>query len=99
MQKLLTSSRIKFVLAWLILLSSSAFAYVGPGAGITMLGSLWGLIIAIVFVVFGLLILPFKIMRNRMKRNKSDALADDTEEQKEADPATPVELRTDADSD
>jgi amino acid transporter len=48
----------------------TALAYVGPGAGITMLGSLWGLIVAIVFVVAGLLILPFKLLRNRLRQKK-----------------------------
>jgi hypothetical protein len=54
----------------MLLAPALAMAYVGPGAGLTMLGSLWGLILAVVFIVFGLLILPIKIMRNRMKKKK-----------------------------
>ena len=50
---------------------SLAFAYVGPGAGITMLGSLWGLIIAVVLVIAGLLFLPFKLMRNKARARKA----------------------------
>jgi len=75
---------------------ATAFAYVGPGAGITMLGSLWGLIVAVVFIVFGLLFLPFKILRNRMKKNKAKATIDEAEINKEA-PAAPQEQRTEAD--
>jgi hypothetical protein len=59
------------ILPCMLLSPSAAMAYVGPGAGLTMLGSLWGLILAVVFIVFGLLILPIKIMRNKMKKNKA----------------------------
>jgi len=52
-----------------------ALAYVGPGAGITMLGSLWGLIVAIVFVIGGLLILPIKLLRNKNKRRREEEAA------------------------
>ncbi|MGI9291785.1 MAG: hypothetical protein ACR2QG_11000 [Gammaproteobacteria bacterium] len=62
------------------LLPSMSFAYVGPGAGITMLGSLWGLILAVIFIVFGLLILPIKIMRNKMKKQKEAEEAEKTEQ-------------------
>ena len=81
------SSLVLAILA--VLQPTAALAYVGPGAGLTMLGSLWGLILAVVFVVFGLLFLPFKIMRNRMKQKKELAAGEQpsgTEEQQ--DPAT-----------
>ena len=58
-----------------LLFPATTFAYVGPGAGISMLGSLWGLIIAVVFVIFGLLVLPIKIMRNKRKKQKAEAAA------------------------
>jgi hypothetical protein len=66
------------ILPGVLLSPTVTMAYVGPGAGLTMLGSLWGLILAVVFIVFGLLILPIKIMRNKMKKNKA------TEEQEKA---------------
>ena len=50
------------------LLPAAASAYVGPGAGISLLGSLWGLILALLFVFFGLFLLPFKLYRSRAKR-------------------------------
>jgi uncharacterized membrane protein len=59
------------ILSGVLLSPTVTMAYVGPGAGLTMLGSLWGLILAVVFIVFGLLILPIKIMRNKMKKNKA----------------------------
>lgn len=61
--------------AAITLLPFAAHAYVGPGAGLTMLGSLWGLIVAVVFVVFGLLILPYKLMRNKRRRAREEAEA------------------------
>jgi len=92
----LTLSGIKLLSTLLAFAPATAFAYVGPGAGITMLGSLWGLIVAVVFIVFGLLILPLKIMRNRMKKNKAKAAIDEAETNKEA-PVAPEEQRTEAD--
>ncbi len=62
----------------LVLLTSIAFqptvadAYVGPGAGLTMLGSLWGLIIAVLFVIFGVLLLPIKLLLNRVRKNRNN---------------------------
>jgi len=73
-----------FSLLIVALTPSLSFAYVGPGAGLTMLGSLWGLILAVVFIIFGLLILPIKIMRNKMKKKQeAEEQADDGKQQKE----------------
>ena len=72
-----------FLIASICFVPAIAAAYVGPGAGLTMLGSLWGLILAIVFVVFGLLILPVKLMRNRMKERRNRENADEDKEQGE----------------
>jgi hypothetical protein len=98
MQNLFTYFHVRFILAGLLLSPTAAIAYVGPGAGLTMLGSLWGLILAIVFVVFGLLILPFKIMRNRMKKKAADAVAD-SEKQQEMAAGTSAEQNPTTDSD
>ena len=92
----LTLSTINILSTLVTFAPATAFAYVGPGAGITMLGSLWGLIVAVVFIVFGLLFLPFKILRNRMKKNKAKAAIDEAETNKEA-PVAPQEQRTEAD--
>jgi uncharacterized membrane protein len=97
MQKLLACFRLKLVLVWLVLSPTVAFAYVGPGAGITMLGSLWGLILAIVFVLFGLLILPYKIMRNRMKKNSADAEIDHKDNDQQNEVAAQTELHSEPD--
>jgi hypothetical protein len=75
---------VRFILCCaLSLAAGSAFAYVGPGAGISMLGSLWGLLVAIVFVVVGLLIFPIKVLRNRLRAKKQ---ADGDDDSAERDP-------------
>ena len=49
------------------LAATPAFAYVGPGAGLTLLGALWGLIVAVVLSVGFILLWP---LRRLMRRNK-----------------------------
>lgn len=58
-----------------MLLPELAAAYVGPGAGISMLGALWGLIIGVVMAIGVILFWPIRIMLRKMKANK--AAADD----------------------
>jgi hypothetical protein len=45
-----------------------ALAYVGPGAGLTLLGALWALILAIVMSVGFVLIWPFRRYLRRRKQ-------------------------------
>ena len=47
---------------------SPAFAYVGPGAGLTLLGALWGLILAVVMSVGFVILWPFRRLMRRRKR-------------------------------
>ncbi len=55
-----------FVLAWLM--PSAAHAYVGPGAGISAIGSLLALIAAVLLSIVGFVWYPAKrIMKNRRK--------------------------------
>jgi hypothetical protein len=49
-------------------LPHAAAAYVGPGAGLTMLGALWAVIAAILFALAGLVIWPIRAMRRRRKQ-------------------------------
>jgi len=43
---------------------------VGPGAGITLLGALWAVIVAIAFMVGGLVVWPFRALMRRKKKEK-----------------------------
>jgi hypothetical protein len=54
--------------ALLIVIAHPALAYVGPGAGITMLGALWGVISAIVVALAAVLFWPIRaLVRKRRK--------------------------------
>jgi hypothetical protein len=68
----------------LLLAPGLALAYVGPGAGISMLGALWGLIVGVVMAVGVILFWPIRIMLRKAKAKKANAAeisaaaADDT---------------------
>lgn len=47
----------------------SAFAYVGPGAGLSLLGALWGLIAAVVAALGFVILWPLR----RARRNRAAA--------------------------
>jgi hypothetical protein len=61
------------VLAW----PGAAFAYLGPGAGISMLGALWAVIAAILFALAGLIWWPIRALRRRRKQAAAGAAAAD----------------------
>ena len=56
-----------------MLLPGLAAAYVGPGAGISMLGALWGLIIGVVMAVGVILFWPIRMMLRKSKAKKAGA--------------------------
>lgn len=60
-----------------LLAASPALAYVGPGAGLTLLGALWGLILAVVVSVGFILLWPIRRMMRRNKRAAGDQQAMD----------------------
>jgi len=49
----------------------SAMAYVGPGAGITLVGALWAVIVAVVFMMGGLLAWPLRALLRFWKNSKT----------------------------
>jgi len=48
--------------------SAPALAYMGPGAGLGMLGSLFALIGAALVGLFGLIVLPIRLLLKRLRR-------------------------------
>ena len=52
----------------LIAAATPAYAYIGPGAGITMLGALWGVIVAVVLAVGAVLFYPVRVLTRRFRR-------------------------------
>ena len=61
------------ILGLLSLLSSgTAFAYLGPGAGLGMIGSLIAIVVVGLVVVLGLVIYPVRMMRKRKLQATAD---------------------------
>ena len=54
-------------LTFVLMLPASAMAYVGPGAGVTLVGALWAVIVAIVLMGGGLLAWPLRVFLRRRK--------------------------------
>lgn len=52
------------------LYSVSASAYIGPGAGLGMIGSLIAIFVVVLILVLGLVIYPARVMRKK-RREKS----------------------------
>lgn len=63
-----TLSLFVFVLALTLGFGQDASAYIGPGAGLSMLGAFWGLVVAVVAALSFLLLWP---LRKMFKKNKA----------------------------
>ena len=55
------------LLALGLTLSGPALAYIGPGAGITMLGALWGVVVAVALAIGAVLFWPIRALLRRRK--------------------------------
>lgn len=55
-----------------LLLPNVAFAYLGPGAGLGMIGSLIAVIVAVVVGVIGIILYPVRLIRKRFKKKQGD---------------------------
>jgi hypothetical protein len=56
-----------------------AWAYVGPGAGLTLLGALWGLVLAVVMSIGFVILWPFRRLMRRRKRKAASQTGDGIE--------------------
>jgi uncharacterized membrane protein len=52
----------------LTLLATPAYAYIGPGAGITVLGALWAVVVALVLAVAAVFLWPLRALLRRHRR-------------------------------
>lgn len=62
---------------WVLVLTQPGWAYVGPGAGLSLLGALWGVGIAIVAALGFVILWPLR----RLLRSRRTAPPEKTEEQ------------------
>lgn len=65
------------LLAVLSLTATPAFAYVGPGAGLSMLGALWGLLVAVVAALGFVVMWP---LRRYFRKGRAQTTASDQAE-------------------
>lgn len=65
-----------FVIASIFFLPSTAAAYVGPGAGLSAIGSLLALIAAVLLAIVGFVWYPIKRIR---KKSKTRTIEDDSQ--------------------
>jgi hypothetical protein len=56
-----------FVTFLLLVFSASADAYIGPGAGLSVLGSLWAILVGLVIALFAILTWPIRILWRRLR--------------------------------
>jgi hypothetical protein len=61
---------------FLALASSTAIAYVGPGAGISVLGSLLGILATIVLAIGAIIMWPLRKALKKRKAKAADAVTD-----------------------
>lgn len=80
----LTSGLACLLLALGLTLSTPALAYIGPGAGITMLGALWGVIVAVVLALGAVLFWPIRALLRRRKGPAAPTTAAATPSQADA---------------
>lgn len=60
----------------LLAVAAPASAYIGPGAGLSLLGALWAVVAAVAAALFFVLAWP---LRRMMKRRKEEAQAEHTD--------------------
>lgn len=62
------------------LLSQTAMAYVGPGAGLSAIGSVIALVLIVLVAILGFLWFPLKrLFGNKNAKQQSDIVEDDTD--------------------
>jgi hypothetical protein len=62
-----------------VLAPSAAYAYIGPGAGISAIGSLLALLAAIAAAIFGFLWYPIKRLLSRRRKSSEAGQATEAE--------------------
>lgn len=68
----------RFIFTILFFVSSTAEAYIGPGAGLSALGSVIALIGGILLLIIGFLWYPLKRFFKKSKKGDASSIIDDT---------------------
>ena len=67
-------AKVIFVLLVMVLVPTNAFAYIGPGAGITAIGTAIALIGAILLGIVGFVWYPIKRVRAKKKKKRMEKI-------------------------
>jgi hypothetical protein len=59
--------------------ANTASAYVGPGAGLSLLGALWGLVLSVGAALWFVILWPLRRMRKRAQQQRDEAEATDAD--------------------
>jgi hypothetical protein len=59
--------------ALVVATAAPAQAYIGPGAGITMLGALWGVVVAVALAVGAVLFWPIRLLIRKFRKPAAPA--------------------------
>lgn len=66
---MISRHRMAWILSLMLLLAAgTAHAYIGPGAGISFLGSFFAAIVAVFAAIFAILLWPIRYMIRRFRR-------------------------------
>ena len=57
----------------LLAVCGDAAAYIGPGAGLSVLGSLWAVLVGIVLALFAILSWPLRVLWRRLRGKRAAA--------------------------
>ena len=66
-----------------LLFSQAALAYIGPGAGLTVIGTVIALIGAVLLAIVGFIWYPIKRLRAKLARKPDDKANENADEQPE----------------
>ena len=58
---------------------NAALAYIGPGAGITLLGAIWGVLVAVFMAIGAVLLWPIRILFRRRRNRAAKAASENAE--------------------
>lgn len=57
------------------------YAYIGPGAGVSLIGSFLGILVAVLIALFALIAWPIRrMLKARKAQNKTDEAPDNTDQ-------------------
>jgi type VI protein secretion system component VasK len=64
--------RLALLIGGILLVPGTVFAYVGPGAGLSLLGALWALLVAIGAAIIFVIAWPIRKMRRRKREEQAE---------------------------